>query len=263
MSTSSLPLGLTGRTWQILNIVGAVVALTMNTLANALPLFGRTTGELSDLYPNLFVPSGFTFSIWGLIYLLLIVFLVYQFMSKDADGLMQAMAPWLFFNLLMNGLWIVAWHSLQVGLSLVIMVGLLISLIQLNIRLRARKGVAPNGEKWFTRVFVSVYLGWISVATIANVTTLFITLGIDGGSLAPELTAMMIIIATILGLLFVWLRGDWPYALVILWALYGIYSKRIGLPDGADVLIPVLYGCLGLLGITTLFAGFFRRATSF
>lgn len=251
------------RLWQGLHIVGAIIALTMNTLANALPLFGRNTGELSDLYPNLFVPAGFTFSIWGLIYLLLIVFLVYQFVTKDADGLMKAMAPWLLFNLVMNGLWIVAWHSLQVGLSLVIMFGLLISLIQLNIRLRARKDLAPNGEKWFVRLFVSVYLGWISVATIANVTTLFITMGIDGGSLAPELTAMMIIIATILGLLFVWLRGDWPYALVIVWALYGIYSKRIGLPEGQDLLIPVIYGCLGLLGITAVYKLFIKPAESF
>ena len=251
------------RLWQSLHIIGALFALTMNTLANALPLFGRTTGELSDLYPNLFVPAGFTFSIWGLIYLLLIAFLVYQFVSKDADGLMAAMAPWLLFNLLMNGLWIIAWHSLQVTLSVVIMVGLLISLVQMNIRLRARKGIAPNGEKWFARLFISVYLGWISVATIANVTALLINMGIDGGGMEVSLTVAMILIATILGLLFIWMRGDWAYALVIVWALFGIYSKRMGIPDSPEILIPVLYGCMGLLGITAGYKLFFKPSESF
>ncbi|MEZ4685417.1 MAG: hypothetical protein R3B47_04955 [Bacteroidia bacterium] len=251
------------RLWQSLHVVAALFALTMNTLANALPLYGRTTGELSDLYPNLFVPAGFTFSIWGLIYLLLIAFLAHQFLTRAADGLMVALAPWLLFNLMMNGLWIIAWHSLQIELSVVIMLGLLISLVQLNIRLRWRKAVAPNSEKWLVRLFISIYLGWISVATIANVTALLISMGINGGSMEVGLTVAMILSATILGLLFIWLRGDWPYALVIAWALFGIYSKRMGIPDSPEILIPVLYGCLGLLLTTAGYKLFFKPAESF
>ena len=244
------------RLWQILNVLAAVFALTMNGLANGLPLFGRTTGELSDLYPNLFVPAGLTFSIWGLIYLLLIGLLIYQFRDlgnakarNDVEGLVRALSPWLVINLIANGLWIVAWHATQLPLSLGLMLVILISLVQLNIRLDARKPIAPANEKWFTRLFVSVYLGWISVATIANVTALLVNSGITGGEMEAALTAGMILIAVMLGFVFIWQRGDWAYGLVIVWALLGILIKRNAIADSPSILFSVLYAGLAILVI--------------
>lgn len=241
------------QTWSVLNIVAAAFALTMNGLAIGLPLFGRTTGDLSDLYPNLFVPAGLTFSIWSVIYLLLIAFLVFQFTTKDKQGLIDATSPWLFINLFMNGAWIVAWHATEVLLSVGIMLMLLLTLIQLNIKLYERKDKAPKSEFWLARVFVSVYLGWISVATIANVTALLVNSGFSGANFEVPLTILMILIATVLGFIFIFRRGEIAYGAVIIWALVGILIKRLGIPDSPESMIPVLYGCIGLLGITAIF----------
>lgn len=242
------------RTWQWFNVLSAIVALTLNGLANGLPLFGNTTGDLSQMYPNLFVPAGLTFAIWGLIYLLIIGLLIYQFRDAwspstrpQVMGLVSALKPWFALNLLANALWIVVWHAQWVPLSVIVMLVLLGSLILLNKRLRARKDIAPSSERWFARVCISVYLGWISVATIANVTTLAIDLGIDGGTLAPGLTTAMVGIAGLLGVVFMVKRGDWAYLLVIAWALYGIFLKRSAAVDSPQIILTGVFISAGLL----------------
>ncbi|MCB0593393.1 MAG: hypothetical protein KDD28_04830, partial [Phaeodactylibacter sp.] len=107
------------RTLQILNTLGFALVITLNTLANALPINGYNTGELSGRYPNLFVPAGFTFSIWGIIYLLLLGFVIYQFTRPAAEAnVPQRIGPWFFLSCLFNASWILAWHYLMPGLSL-------------------------------------------------------------------------------------------------------------------------------------------------
>ena len=117
-----------------LNLIAFVFMITMNYLANALPLNGKTTGQLSDQYPNLFTPAGITFSIWGVIYLLLLVFIILQLWGSQ-QKLVSSMG-WAFVaSALFNGLWILAWHYERTGLSVLIMLGLLASLIFINQRL--------------------------------------------------------------------------------------------------------------------------------
>lgn len=214
--------------WQFLNLAGFLFMIAMNTLANALPLFGRNTGEISALFPNLFVPAGFTFSIWGLIYLLLLLFTIAQMKGafsagKPAPAFVARIGPWFLLSSMANGLWIIAWHALQPLLSLAVMLALLGSLIRLYQALNEQAGA---GEKYAVRLPISVYLGWISVATIANTAAVLVHYDWGGFGISPEVwTVAMIAVAAIAGLFFLWKRSDVPYALVIIWALYGILAR--------------------------------------
>ena len=221
----------TAKTLQFLNLLGFAFMITMNVLANALPLFGRNTGEVSAFYPNLFVPAGFTFSIWGLIYLLLLVFTAAQLRGafggqRPVPDYVAAIGPWFLFSCLANGLWIIVWHALQPLLSLVVMLALLACLIRINQILYGQRGPRPAEGRYVTRLPFSIYLGWISVATIANATAVLVHYGWGGWGLPPELWAViMIAVAVAAGLLFLWRQANLPYALVIAWALYGIFAR--------------------------------------
>jgi hypothetical protein len=193
--------------------------IVMNYLANALPLNGKTTGELSDAYPNLFVPAGITFSIWGVIYILLIAFCVAQFTTSHQVVIAQI--GWLFgLTCIFNGLWIVAWHYERLPMSLILMAGLLIALIWINVFIRD----LPYG---LIKAAFGVYMGWICIATIANVTALLVNNGWGGFGITEETwTIIMILVGTLLVSLAIW-RLDNPYiGLAVVWAFIGIMIKR-------------------------------------
>ncbi len=234
------------RTWQILNLVSFLLVMAMNVLANALPLFGRSTGEISALFPNLFVPAGFTFAIWGIIYLLLMIFSLAQlrgFVGRKhrAPAYLKDLGPWYFISGLANGLWIVVWHALQPLLSLLVMLILLWSLI------RCWKVLRHSSEgKYSARLPISVYLGWISVATMANASAVLVHYGWGGWGLAPEFWTMLLIVLAILaGTWFLLKWADVPYALVIIWALYGIWARTEATQSG---IIYLTLGGMVLLG---------------
>lgn len=208
-----------------LNVLGLIFMMTMNVLAVFLPLGGKTTGELSDLYPNLFVPAGFTFAIWSLIYILLITLVLYLWSSHGSTSLSKV-GPWLVLNMLCNGLWIVAWHYEQVIISLLIMLALLTTLLLMYTRLDIRYDEYQR-KTWLAYVPVSVYLGWISVATIANFTTVLVHYNMEISPAADDVVAsIMVGIAVVLGLTMLYRRKDIFYAGVIAWACYGILQKR-------------------------------------
>jgi hypothetical protein len=217
---------------QVLNILGFVGVVTINALAVLLPINNKTTQALSDMYPNLFVPAGLTFSIWGVIYILLLIFTAYQaadlFGGKaDRTGFIGKAGVLYLATSLLNIGWILAWHYEQVLLSVVIMLCLLAALILLYLRIGVKFRSAA--ERFAAQVPVAVYLGWISVAIIANVTALLVDLGWAGVGISQEIwTILMIAAATILGVLMRLLKGDIAYGLVIIWALAGISIKRLG-----------------------------------
>lgn len=202
-----------------LNLLLFAGMVVMNYLANALPLNGKTTGALSDAYPNLFVPAGVTFSIWGVIYILLVTFCVIQFTTSHQAVISRI--GWLFgLSCIFNGLWIVAWHYERLPLSLILMLGLLVSLIWINIFIRD----LPAG---FIKAAFGIYLGWICIATIANVTALLVNFGWGGLGISEETwTIIMIAAGTLIVSLTVW-RLDNPFiGLSVVWAFAGIMIKR-------------------------------------
>ncbi|MFZ9982253.1 MAG: hypothetical protein ACO3FI_09505, partial [Cyclobacteriaceae bacterium] len=146
---------------KIINVVALAAVIYVNYLANALPINGKTTGALSDQYANLFVPAGLTFAIWGLIYLLLIIFVIIQFLPAFNSSATNGY--WFALSCLFNISWIVAWHYEQMILSVLIMLGLLITLTIINLGLTQEK-------QQFLKIVFGVYLGWILIATVANTT---------------------------------------------------------------------------------------------
>ena len=242
----------------LLNLLSIVFVLVMNYLANALPFAGRRTGEMSDLFPNLFTPAGFTFSIWGVIYLLLLGFVIYQirFFGKATPGFLQK-TGWLFgLSCLANAGWLLAFHYLQMGLSLLLMLVLLGSLLGIYLRLDIGKAAVLPAERWLVHLPFSVYLGWISVATIANAAILLTHFGWDGEPGGAQFWTLVTLAAALgLGLAAIFKRRDFAYSLVIVWALYGIYSKRIAAADTGDEMVETA----ALAGMGLLAAGMVYR----
>jgi len=230
------------------NIMFFVIMIVMNYLANALPLNNKTTGELSDSMPNLFVPAGITFSVWGIIYLLLLIYSILQFTSSDKATISDI--SWLFaISCIFNALWIVAWHYGKLPMSLIIMSGLLISLIYINMTISH----LPTG---IIKAAFGVYLGWICIATIANVTALLVTYNWNGFGISQEVwTIIMISAGTLIAVLAIY-RLDNPFiGLAIMWALTGIIIKRID--DFRSIVVTASAG-IAIVGIITILV-FFRK----
>jgi len=231
-----------------LNLVLFSGMIVMNYLANALPLNNKTTGELSDSFPNLFVPAGITFSIWGVIYLLLIIYCVVQF--KGSNQIAITNISLLFgISCIFNALWIVAWHYGRLPLSMIIMLGMLISLIYINMFIKD----IPNG---IIKAAFGVYLGWICIATIANVTALLVNYGWNGSGISEETwTIIMIAVGALLVTLTI-LRLNNPFiGLSVIWAFTGIILKRQH--DFRSIVITAGLG-IAIVTIVTLLV-FFRK----
>ena len=119
--------------------VAYVAMVGVNFLANGLPINDRSTGAISDAYPNLFAPAGVTFSIWGLIYLLLAGYVAFQFGkgNQKTEEIFDRINPLFLATSLANISWIFAWHYDYIGLSVVIMAVLLALLVRIADILRA------------------------------------------------------------------------------------------------------------------------------
>ena len=219
--------------FQVGNIIVVILTIIINGLANILPIGGKYTRELSDNIPNLFVPAGITFSIWGIIYVLIISFAIY--LARDLFKKEKTTKPFLerisyFFIIanLANIIWIFLWHYEQILLSLLAMILLFVSLLFIYLKLNIGIEKVSMKDKLFIHVPISVYIGWITVATIANVTAVLVTIDWDGFGISEEIwTMLVLIIATIITILIITTRKDYAYSAVIIWALIGIYLKRI------------------------------------
>lgn len=223
----------------ILNIFSFIAMVSINALANILPINGVKTGQLSNLYPNLFTPAGITFSIWGVIYLLLLIFIIYQAKNKK-EKFVEEIGAYFIISCILNGSWIFAWHYKLVLLSVVIMLLLLLSLILIYTRLGIGKKQVSKKVKYMVNMPFSIYLGWITVATIANITALLVNLKWNGFGLNPVVwTIVVITVGTLITLVMIWSRRDIFYSITVLWAFLGIIIKRMGVPLGTSTYIIV------------------------
>ncbi|MFC2010672.1 hypothetical protein ACFLUR_00035 [Chloroflexota bacterium] len=242
----------------VLNLIGFLGTVIVNGLSSALPINGKTAGELSDQYPNLFVPAGLTFSIWGVIYILLAIFVIYGMIvaarkDNEKSSFIGNIGILFFISSLANMGWIFAWHYEVLPLSLVLMLILLATLITMYLRLRIGKSDSPQTDKYLVHLPFSVYLGWITIATIANVTALLVYINWNTFGLGEQLWAVAVIIVGIaiaLGVLFS--RRDIFYCLVVDWALLGILLKRLAVettPDQSVIVVTVVGLVLITVGI--------------
>lgn len=241
-STTQLPTrASTGqRLLRLLNLAAFIGMVAVNALAVTLPLNGLTPGEVSTIYPSLFTPAGYVFSIWSLIYLTLAIFIVYQLLpSQQYNPRLARLGPLFIVTCLLNAGWLFAWHYLQTLLSLPIMLGLLVSLILCYERLGIGKSTVSRRENLAVRLPFSLYLGWITVATVANVSVFFLALGVRINWFTPAWALLAIIAATLIGATVLRRRGDVAYTLVLVWAFFGIAVRQWG----TDVLLMI--GALG------------------
>jgi hypothetical protein len=232
-----------------INLILFACMIVMNYLATALPLNNKTTGELSDSFPNLFVPAGITFSIWGVIYLLLIVYCIVQF--RSSNQVVISNISWLFgISCILNALWIVTWHYGKLPLSLIVMIGLLITLIYINITIKD----LPFG---LIKASFGIYLGWICIATIANVTALLVHYNWDGSGISEEVwTIIMISVGALIVSLTLYRLNNPFIGLSVIWAFTGIIIKRQY--DFRSIVITAAVA-LRIVAAITVFT-FFRRS---
>jgi hypothetical protein len=217
---------------QVFNLLALIATIAVNGLANALPLNGQTTGEISDRFQVYFVPAGYVFSIWGLIYLGLVAFAVYQALPAQRDNPRLRRIGYLFvLSCLANIAWLFLWHYGLFSLTLAAMLALLLLLIAIYLRLGIGRAGVSVAEKWLVRVPFSIYLGWITVATIANATSLLDYLNWSGWGISPEAwTVIMLLAAVGIASTVSLTRGDVAYMLVIIWAFAGIAVKQAQAP---------------------------------
>jgi len=206
------------------NLIVFAIVIVVNVLSNALPINGQTMPEISARYPSLFTPAGFTFSIWGVIYLCLLVFVIWQALPAQRNNETVArISKYFQANCLLNAAWLILWHHDELVLSLVFMVAILVSLVLIYRELIA--------EQLVLRLPFSLYTGWITLATIANASILQNAYGWDAVWLSPEIwTIVKLSVAASIAATVLHKFRDPVYALPIAWGGYGISVKQFATP---------------------------------
>ncbi len=222
--------------WQQILVVASYVAmLVVNFLSNALPINGVTTQEISEKYANLFAPAGYTFAIWGVVYLLLGLYILFQFgvFKKHAipSERLFSINNWFILLNLLNIAWVFAWHYDLILLSTIIILAMLVCLIVINLLIN--KLPLTLQQKLFVKVPFGVYFAWLTVATVANITTLLTYFNWNGFGLPNEVWMVIILIVVTIISVLTTLKLNCPaYALTIIWALVGILVQHLTTYNG-------------------------------
>lgn len=217
---------------QVVNLLTVLAGLAVNILAVVLPLNGQDTAEISDRFKVYFVPAGYVFSIWSIIYLGWIAFTIFQLQPSQKDNPRLRRLGYLFaLSNIANAAWLFCWHYNEFGLSVIVMLTLLGLLIASYLRLNVNRSDVSRIEYWCVDVLFSVYLGWITVATVANITDWLYFVGWDGfGIPAQTWAVIMLVVASLLGLVMALTRRDIGYVAVLAWAFAGIAVKQTSAP---------------------------------
>jgi hypothetical protein len=244
---------------QISVLITTLATLVVNVLANVLPFNGQNTGEISDRFKVFFVPAGYVFSIWGLIYVGLIAYAIYQAIpAQRSNDRLRSTGWWVSLGGLANIAWIFLWHYNHFTLTLVAMLILLATLIITYLNLGTGRSKASAAETWMGRIPFSIYLGWISVATVANISDVLDFINWNRFGIAPEIwMGTVLLVVWVITAFMIFTRRDIAYALVILWALVGIAVKQAGVP----AVVISTWVTLGLTALTLVIALFMPRRT--
>lgn len=238
-------------TLAIANILAFIAVLVVNYLAVSLPIWGMTTGALSDLYPNLFTPAWLTFSIRGLIYAMVLWFVVRQLIDlfkKNSIWITKKVGIRFLLSCVANMGRIFAWHYTQLFLSVLIMLFFLVVLIVIANKVKLGKKLGKRTDKLLVQVPFSLYLGWISVATIANISTWLVNIQWTMFGMTPIFrTILMIIIATVLALIALYKKYNVIFALVVVRAFIGIIIKTLWAEVVYTQIIRTLWTCIAVI----------------
>ena len=215
----------TSATLRYANILLFILTVIVNSIAGSTTLIGgRDTATVSNNNPTLITPAGYVFSIWGIIYILLGAFVVYQALPRERGSDYHRKIGWLFvLSSLVNIAWIFVWQFESLILSVVLIFALLLSLIAIYLRLNIGRSKVKTSERLAVHLPFSVYLGWITIASIADVAVTLTAYSWDGFGISPETWAIIVVaVALVITMLMLGIRKDVAYALVVIWALVGI-----------------------------------------
>lgn len=251
------------KTLAILNLLSVIFVIAVNYASQALRFNETTVGEISSEYYNLFTPESYAFAIWGLIFLSLIAYGIFHvrraYSDKPNDFISQT-GYWFIIANLLNAAWVFAFIYNYTGLSVLIMLGILFSLIKIILNTNMERWDAPIEIIAFVWWPICIYSGWIAVATIANISAYLAKLGWDGGFLSESTwTIMMIAIATVLNLIMIQKRNMREFALVGVWALFAIYVRHKGTIE--SIAYAALAGCI-VLTVFIFWHGLKNRKTN-
>ena len=216
------------------NVLAFVATVIVNGLAGSTTVIGgKVTADISDANPTLVTPAGYVFAIWGIIYVLLGVFVVFQALPSQTGKDCHGKIGWLFVtSSLLNIVWLFLWQFEQLGLSVVVMFLLLATLITIYLRLKIGKATVPLWERLAVHLPFSVYLGWITIASIGNAAATLVSINWDGFGVSRETWATLILaVAVLITVLVIATRRDLGYGLVIVWAAMGIAAEQSEYPN--------------------------------
>ena len=217
----------------ILNLLSVILVLAVNGLSQTQRWNDTTIGEISARYDNLFTPAGYAFSIWGFIFLGLIGYAIFgikrAFFSEKVTPHIEQTGYWFFTANLLNAAWVVAFTYDYVGLSVLIMLGILVSLLKIVLKTNMERWDAPIEIIAFVWWPICFYSGWIAVATIANISAFLVSIGVEFSQLSQIIITMVLItIAVYINNLMINLRNMREFAMVGAWALFAIFIRHNG-----------------------------------
>lgn len=210
-----------------MTLLSFLVMLLTNALANILPINGIATGEISDLYPNLFAPAGITFSIWGLIYLLLGTYVFYQFLPKSekTESLIKRINIYFILSSVANTIWIFLWHHQMIAFSVLLMLVILCCLIKISALTNLEE--LNKKDRLYIKIPFGLYFGWITIATIANITTFLVSISWENFIFSNQLwTVIILLVGMLITSITTIKEKNLIYGLVPIWAYLGVYLKH-------------------------------------
>lgn len=248
----------------IINALSVVLVLMVNYYSQAFGINGNSVGGLSGEYANLFTPAGYAFAIWGIIFLLLIGYVVFQIRAIFFNGKYyheyEQTGWWFAVVNVLNATWVIVWLYEWTGVSVLVMAAMLYGLVRIVVNTNMERWDAPLQVIAFIWWPICIYAGWIAVAMIANVSALLAKVGWDGAGLSEvSWTIIMIVIATLVNLSMIVMRNMREFALVGVWALIAIYSRHTGSLD--SIATTALVGAI-LLSVAVTVHGFINRRTN-
>ncbi|WP_373517479.1 tryptophan-rich sensory protein [Pricia sp.] len=252
------------KTLAILNLLSVVFVIAVNYVSQALRLNDTTIGEISKKYNSLFTPADYAFAIWGLIFLGLLAYSIFQirraFFSEKKSPFIEQTGYWFILANVLNAAWVLAFVYDYTGLSVLIMLGILFSLIKIIVNTNMERWDAPIEVIAFVWWPICLYSGWIAVATIANVSTYLTKIGWEGFGLGDqEWTITMIAVATLLNIIMIWKRNMREFAAVGIWSLIAIFIRH---RDSIDSLANTAMACSIILFVIAAIHGYRNRETN-
>jgi translocator protein len=240
---------------QLCVVFATLVMISVNALANIIPFNGLTTGAISDQFKVFFVPDGYVFSIWGLIYIALIAYSVYQALpAQRENSFLRKIGWWYVAGCAANSVWIFLWHYQIFPLTLVMMVFLLVSLIVIYSKLNIGVEKVSRGMRYLVHLPFSIYLGWITVATIANVTDVLKAADWHGFGISSSMWAVvMLVVGVVIAEMVAYNRRDLAFLAVLVWAYFGIGYKFIGVSPIYEASIAAAIVIIVMMVLSILF----------